>query len=63
MRRLGIGRDVVGAVLNHAPRGVTAEVYDKYDLLNEKLRAFDTWGRKLESLIRPVPEKVVPIHG
>ena len=63
MRRLRVTRDVVGAVLNHAPRGVTAEVYDQYDLLDEKRDALALWSTKIESLIQPVPSKVVELRG
>ena len=58
-----MSRDVVGAVLNHAPRGVTAEVYDRYDMLDEKRRALAVWGRRLESMVRPGDETVVPLRG
>ena len=62
MRRLGIGRDVVGAILNHAPRGVTAEVYDQWEQLPEKRHALEAWARKIESIIRPTDDKVVPLR-
>ena len=62
MRALRVSRDVVGAVLNHAPRGVTAEVYDQYDMLDEKRDALGLWAQKLESLILPAPDKVVTLR-
>ena len=37
-------------MLNHAPRGVTAQVYNKYSYLPEKTKALETWGRKLQAL-------------
>lgn len=62
MRKLRIDRDVVGAVLNHAPRGVTAEVYDQYDQLQGKRDALETWGRKIQSLVEPSHDQtVVPL--
>ena len=63
MRRLGIGREVIGAVLNHARHGVTAEVYDQWDLLPEKRHALEAWARKLERIIRPAADKVVELRG
>jgi hypothetical protein len=41
---------VVGKVLNHAERGVTA-VYDRHSYDPEKRQALDTWGRKLDAII------------
>ena len=65
MTQCGIGVFVVGRVLNHAPRsavGITS-VYDRYSYEPEKRHALDTWARKLETIIRPVPDKVVDLHS
>ncbi len=51
MRRLGVFREVISAVLGHAPKGVTAEHYDLYDMLPEKTDALECWGRELERLM------------
>ena len=59
MRRLGVHRDDVGAVLNHAPRGVTAEHYDQYEQLPEKRAALEAWGRKIQSIIEPGQDDTV----
>lgn len=63
MRRLKVTKDVVGAILNHAPQGITSTVYDQYDLLDEKGAALRKWARHLTSLTAPASDKVVPIHG
>jgi integrase len=62
MAGLGISGEVIGRVLNHAPRGVTAQVYNKHSYLPEKTRALETWGRKLQTLTgRTVDDKVVDL--
>ncbi len=50
MTAMGISRDVVSKVLNHAERGVTA-LYDRHSYDKEKRRALHAWGRKLESIV------------
>ena len=62
MARLGIAGDHIARVLNHAPRGITARVYDRYEYLPEKRRALETWGSYLESLFRPSDDKVVALR-
>lgn len=42
---LGVSSDVIGRVLNHAPKGVTAEVYMWHDFMPEKRRALNGLGR------------------
>ena len=62
MARLGVSVHIIGRVLNHAQRGVTA-IYDRHGYLPEKCHALDTWARKLTSIIRPgEDETVVPIR-
>jgi integrase len=51
MPRLGVSRAHVSMVLNHAQRGMTAEVYDWYEYLNEKRVALDTWAQRIERLV------------
>ncbi len=62
MARLGIPSDHIGRVLNHAPQGITARVYDKHVYLPEKRRALEAWGAYLESLFRPRGDKVVELR-
>jgi integrase len=47
---MGISRLVIGKVLNHAERGVTA-VYDRSSYDREKGRALAAWARKLEEIL------------
>jgi integrase len=63
LRALGFSREVVGAILNHKPTGVTAEHYDLYDMLPEKTRALEAWANKLRSILSDEPsENVVPFN-
>ena len=50
MASIGVSRFVIGRVLNHAERDVTA-VYDRYSYEKEKRTALEAWGRKLESIV------------
>lgn len=50
MRRLGVSRDDVGMVLNHTPKGVTGEVYDRHDGLDEKRAALAAWSKHVDRL-------------
>ena len=63
MAKLGVPIDHIGRVLNHAPRGITATVYDKHSYMPEKRRALDLWCAHVGSLIRSEPDNVVPIRG
>ncbi len=47
MVRLGVSEEIVGRVLNHAPRGVTARVYALHSYLPEKRSALDRWGAEI----------------
>jgi integrase len=47
MVRLGVAEDVVGRVLNHAPKGVTAKVYALHTYAPEKRSALDRWAAEL----------------
>src|SRR5262249_35805231 len=40
----GVAPDVVSAVLNHAPRTVTARHYDMHERIGEKRAALDRWS-------------------
>jgi integrase len=50
MARLGVERVVIGKVLNHAEAEVTA-VYDRHRYDNEKRRALDLWGERLNTIV------------
>jgi integrase len=52
MASLGSGRFVIGKVLNHSDRSVTA-IYDRHEYLGEKRRALETWAEHLHNLTRP----------
>lgn len=64
MVRLGVLEEVVGRVLNHAPKGVTAKVYALHSYAPEKRSALDRWAAEV---LRAVEGKatgvVVPLHG
>jgi integrase len=56
--RLGASRFVVGQLLNHADRSVTA-IYDRHGYLPEKRAALEAWASYLESLNRPAVVEAV----
>jgi integrase len=47
MVRLGVAEEVVGRILNHAPKGVTAQVYALHTYAPEKRSALDRWAAEL----------------
>ena len=60
---LGFGRVVVGKILNHVDRGVTA-IYDRHGYDAEKRKALDAWDRKLQAIVGgEAPAKLVAIDG
>lgn len=59
LRKLGTPQEVCTSLLNHAPKGVTAQHYDVYDMLPEKERALEVWNNYLEQLLSGKPENVV----
>jgi integrase len=61
MTKAGISRFVVARVLGHVDRTVTG-IYDRYEYLNEKRIALDTWDRRLTAILEatPAPADVVP---
>lgn len=56
MVRLGVLEEVVGRILNHAPKGVTAKVYALHSYAPEKRSALDRWAA---GVIRAVEGKPV----
>jgi integrase len=64
MVRLGVSEEVVGRVLNHAPKGVTAKVYALHTYAPEKRNALDRWAAELmRAVAGEAAGKVVPIRG
>jgi integrase len=63
MVRLGVSEDIVGRVLNHAPKGVTAKVYALHTYAPEKRSALDRWAAELMRAVEgKATTKVVPIR-
>jgi len=60
---LGTPKDLVSALLNHAPKGVTDQHYNQSTLLGPKKKAMATWSAWLERVIagEHVQEDVIPI--
>lgn len=64
MVRLGVLEEVVGRVLNHAPKGVTAKVYALHSYAPEKRSALDRWASELMRAVDgKSTDNVVPLHG
>lgn len=64
MVRLGVSEEVVGRVLNHAPKSVTAKVYALHTYAPEKRSALDRWAAEVTRTVAgEKPAKVVPIRG
>ena len=53
MGRLGTPEFIIGRVLNHAAKGVTGTVYNRYEYLTEKRQAFDAWAERLQQIVEP----------
>ena len=64
MVRLGVLEDVVGRVLNHAPKGVTAKVYALHTYAPEKRSALDRWAAEVMRAVEGGPARsVVQLRG
>jgi integrase len=63
MGRLGIAEFIIAKVLNHASRGITGQVYNRYEYLPEKRHALDTWAAYLDRLVHPKAENVVALRA
>jgi integrase len=65
---LGVPPHVIGAILNHSPQatmGVTS-VYATGNMVDDRRRALDAWGHKLESILDGKSaggDNVVPMRG
>lgn len=64
MVRLGVSEEVVGRVLNHAPKGVTAKVYALHTYAPEKRGALDRWAAEVLRAVRgDKSSNVVPLKA
>jgi integrase len=64
MVRLGVPEEVVGRVLNHAPKGVTAKVYALHTYAPEKRGALDRWAAEVLRAVRgDKSSNVVPLKA
>lgn len=64
MMRLGIARDTVKFVVNHAFGDVMEGHYDRYDRIPEKRAALDAWAAHVGNIVDPQPARapnVVPM--
>lgn len=48
--RLGTPEAVISKVCGHAPKGVTNQIYNLYEYIDEKRLALDRWSRHVEQL-------------
>jgi len=53
MVRLSVSEEVVGRVLNHAPRGITARTYALHSYETEKRMALKKWGHQIGNIRNP----------
>lgn len=53
---LGFAEEVIGRVLNHAKRGITATVYNVHTYDAEKRQALDAWARELARIVAGEPK-------
>ncbi|HEX8127049.1 MAG TPA: tyrosine-type recombinase/integrase [Allosphingosinicella sp.] len=60
MVRLGVREEVVGRVLNHAAKGVTARVYALHTYGPEKRQALDAWAEEVERATNAASAVLVP---
>ena len=60
MASAGTPRLTIGKILNHVESGVTA-VYDRHSYDQEKRKALNAWGRKLESITTGRKAKVIEL--
>lgn len=51
MGEIGIAKDLIASILNHAPKGVTEVHYNKATMLGQKRKAMERWGAWLERVI------------
>jgi integrase len=49
---LGYSEEVIGRVLNHAKRGVTATIYNQFEYDGQKRHALDAWAHALSTIVQ-----------
>jgi integrase len=62
LSKLRVDGDVAEAVLAHKKTGI-AGVYDKYDLLDEKMQALELWAARVRVIVEPQPANVVDLKA
>ncbi len=62
MASTGVSRLVISKLLNHVEGGVTA-VYDRHSYDQEKRKALNAWGRRLESITSGKRAKVIELKA
>jgi integrase len=60
MVRLGVREEVVGRVLNHAAKGVTARVYALHTYGPEKQHALEAWAEEIERATNATFASIMP---
>ncbi len=61
---MGVPKDTIAKILNHAEGGVTAG-YIRHSFDDEKRGALERWGRRLDDIIRGRTEgaEILPLAG
>lgn len=62
LAKLGTPPHVVSEILNHAPAGITRQVYDRYSYEREVAEALERWAAYLQGITGGGAE-VVPLFG
>lgn len=57
MAKLGVPKETISRVLNHAEGGVTA-IYARHSYFQEKRDALEKWGRRLASIVKAIEREV-----
>ncbi|MBK7169017.1 MAG: tyrosine-type recombinase/integrase [Gammaproteobacteria bacterium] len=55
LRQMRIDRDVCSRLLNHAPKGITAKVYDQWEMLDERPEAGECVDRSSSAPSTAIP--------
>lgn len=65
MAGLGVPTEIVGRILNHSRRGVTASVYAKYGFGREMRNALESWAERVDEVVSGLRAKAeaVPTGG
>ena len=57
-----IGPDIAERVLGHVIGGVRG-IYDRYEYLDEKREALDLWAARIDEIVSPPPDNIVPLRA